>query len=366
VKLGVLLLAVGVILDFATIRHRPIIFERFYIWWCKLSSLNLKEAGTRGVMWFTNMVDRVFGREVFSVRSIGGAILFVWVLTITLTVVVIGRAKIGLVGTVISALIIGPLVLIPGFINFQGSRLLLRALQRRIRFPRVLLFGLVSGVLVEATASFCYACLGAVGALLVKISFDHHLALVDAVPVSGLLILLALGLVLAYLPIAILPGLCCLAAWITFVLVYGSSKLATWIQYFLKERVEQKWEAPFTIVSGVCAAFITMVGLLWNLMDPAAITTTAAKAQAIVSSTAIRQGASGGTYVLIRFSPYKRELALYYQEWAKRIILFGTSGLPTPEQFKAILIDHLPKLESQWRNAQEHADKPRASSGPPR
>jgi hypothetical protein len=357
VKLGMLLLAVGVILDFTTLQHRPVIFERFYAWWCKLSSLKLQEAGNRGVIWFARLVDRIFGAKVFSLQAIGGAILFVWAFTMVVTLVFIGgRARIGFVGTIISAAVIGPLVLVPGVINFQGSRLLLHALQRRVTFVRVLLFGLVSGALVEATACLCYAFVGALGALFVKISFDHHLALVDVVPVSRLLLLLAFGLVLAYLPIAILPGLCCLVAWISFVLIYVSSKIATWIQYFLKERVEQKWEAPFTIISGVCAAFITIVGLIWNFSDPVAITKATLTAEAAVTTRAVGQGASGGTYVLIGISSNKKELAAYYVEWAKGFMIAGNGGIPTRDQFKAILLQHFPKLEEQWRSPEKRVE----------
>ena len=243
IALPALLLAAAVLLDFLTLRHRPAIFELFYRWWFRLSEANLTMVGERGVRGFSNLVDRVFGPKILSMRSVLRGALFVFGSTLAVSSLSnFGAGPVGYQVTtiLITTILISAGALIPGIVNFEGARVLIHILSKRVTFTRIVLFGLASFVLAEITVIFGYASLGLFMASLVKLGYSHQLALADAVPVSGILLLLALGLMSTYLAVAVLPAICCILAWTWFVILYLSSKFALLVRYFLADRIEQE------------------------------------------------------------------------------------------------------------------------------
>lgn len=349
-KLAAVLLALGVALDFVTTNRRPAIYERFYSWWCRLAALNLAAAGDKGVLWFTTLVDRIFGKKVLSSRGLFTSILFTVAATMTVSVGNFG-GPMALRQKMILGAVVYPMIIIPIFLNLQITRIALHRLQRRVTFSRVLLFGILNGLLVEVTVFACYGLLGAFAASMGRIAFDHNLAMADIGPVSAVLLLLSIALAGRYLLAAVLPALCCMVAWITFMLVYASSKLGLWIQHFLKDRIEQSWQAPFSTIAAVCVAFITLAATLTAAIPVNLITSKVLESHQLLSVSAVRYGSFGGGAVMIYFSADRPGLAQYYRSWSQELRRFKNGSFPTPEEVKALLVDHLPKLAEQWRGS---------------
>jgi hypothetical protein len=349
ITLPALILAVGVVLDFLTVRHRPAIFEGFYQWWFKLSAMNFNTVGERGVCWFSrNVIDRVFGSKVLTIRSLLLGSLFVF--GSMLAVNSLPNLAAGSASNLAATVLIFAGALLPGILNFVGARLLIHILCRRVTFMRVLLFGLASFVVAEFTVVIGYLSLGLLTAVLVKLGYSHHLALVDAVPVSAILLLVSLGLILVYLPTAILPAICCLLIWIIFVLLYASSAFALWVRHFLADRIEQKWEAPFTAIGAIIAAFATIAIWTSTLVNAFQVTQIAAQTQRNCDAKLAYLGSSLGTSIAIESSNNKQQVAKYYNDWAEGLRGFFRNGIPTPVQVGELLRLHLPNLARQWNS----------------
>jgi hypothetical protein len=343
-----LLLAGAVLLDFLTLRHRPAIFELFYQWWLRLSKANLTMVGERGVRGFSNFVDRVFGPKILSIRSVFQGALFVF--GATLAVSSLWNSAAGSVRYPVTTILISAGALIPAIVNFEGARVLIHVLSKRVTFARVVLFGLASFVLAEITVIFGYVSLGLFAASLVKLGYSHQLALADAVPVSGILLVIGLGFMPSFLAVAVLPAVCCILAWTGFVILYLSSRFALLVRHFLADRIEQEWKAPFTSIAVVIAASVTVATWLSNFIDLRQAVLSATNTQTNLGDRAVFYGTRFGTSTIINLSDNKPELAKYYSEWAREFRSFLRKGMPTPTDAEAMLRVHLPNLARQWNS----------------
>jgi len=360
IALPALLLAAAVLLDFLTLRHRPAIFELFYRWWFRLSEANLTMVGERGVRGFSNLVDRVFGPKILSMRSVLRGALFVFGSTLAVSSLSnFGAGPVGYQVTtiLITTILISAGALIPGIVNFEGARVLIHILSKRVTFTRIVLFGLASFVLAEITVIFGYASLGLFMASLVKLGYSHQLALADAVPVSGILLLLALGLMSTYLAVAVLPAICCILAWTWFVILYLSSKFALLVRYFLADRIEQEWKAPFTAIAVVIASSVTIATWLSNFIDLRQAVLSATNTQTNLNIRAVYYGTRVGASTIIKFSDNRPEVAKYYTEWGTGFLSFFRNGIPTPADVGAMLPAHLLNLARQWNSRIDARDQ---------
>jgi hypothetical protein len=348
IALPALILAIAALLDFLTIKQRLAIFERFYRWWLKLSEMNLNTVGERGVRGFSNLIDRVFGPKVLSTRSVFHGTLFVFGSILAFSSLSAFAA--GSAGNGVTTILISAGALVPGMVNFEGARLLIHILSKRATFARVLLFGLASFFLAEVTVILGYASLGLFTAFFIKLGYSHHLALADAVPVSFVLLVLGLGLMLTYLRVAVFPAICCILVWTTLVVLYLSSEFALWVRYFLADRIEQKWKAPFTAIGVVIAAFVTVATRLSNFVDVREIALSATRTQTNLDGLSVLYGAAFGSSTIIRLSDNKSDVAKYYNEWANGLKSFSGKGIPTPDEVGAMLRVHLPNLARQWNS----------------
>jgi hypothetical protein len=342
ISLPALVLAAAVVLDFLTLRYRPAIFERFYRWWLRLSEMNLNTVGERGVRWFSDLIDRVFGRKVLSARSVSYGTLFVFGSILAVSFATGSPGNLGI------AILISAGALVPGLINFEGARLLIHILSKRATFARVLLFGLASFFLAEITVILGYASLGLLTAFLVKLGYSHHLAVADAVPVLGILLVLGHGLTSDFLIVAVFPAICCILVWTTLVVLYLSAELALRVRHFLANRIEQKWDAPFMAIGAVIAGFVTLGTCLSNVVDVKEIALFAIRTQSTLDNQSGRYGATFGTWTMIRLSDNKSDVAKYYNECGKGLKSFLRNGIPTPAEIGGLLRAHLPNLARQW------------------
>jgi hypothetical protein len=337
-----LLIALGGLLDFVTIRRRARILEQFYDWWLKLSTLNLETAGAAGVRGFCSVVDRIFGRRLLS----GWSLLVGGLLCLSAAVVLTIVRGTPLSNPVAGFAIAGSAML--GVLTLEGSRFLLHALERRVTFGHVLLFGLKSFFLIELTVIATHVSLALVHIWFIKIFFDHHLLLEDIVPVSALVFVTLMVLILIYLPVAALPGLCCIVAWILLLLLYLSSRLGIWVKHFLADRVESEWRSPFTSIATVISAFLTVAFVMSDVLDIPRHSRMAVAGQTRVIGSSMWFGAALGTTVVLRF--YKAEPGLpdYLQAWADAYATYSGTSLPaelTPE-----LKQHVWNLVQQWNH----------------
>jgi hypothetical protein len=335
--------AIAFVFDLVFYHRQRAIYDRFYLWWFRLSELNIPGVVKNAINLSLTIDRTICGPRLTSARSWGVAALITVVTTSCVALFAIpkdaGSIAIKLGATALICLFNLPV----GLLGFLITRSLLKALRLADSLSLSIALSVVTLMAIEVIVLAFWFLTGALAATFLKIEFTHGISVNGAVSTFGFLIIFAYAYTHGLIHVALVSTYAFFAFTAALLVIHITGRICFLVQRFLEWQIEKPKFAALTAISTALALALQLIFLVFDSFPAKTLGNTLSSIRRTAAQHSTNHGITS-TWKLMLAESGNERLKIYVRQVADGLVAYGNRLTEQNEDFTKLsnqLIDRV-------------------------